>query len=408
MQQREGRIIRQGNENPKVDIYTYVTENTFDSYLYQLVEGKQKFIGQIMTSKSPVRSAEDIDETALSYAEIKALCSGNPHIKEKMDLDIEVQKLKLLRSNHMSQRFALEDQLIRKFPKEIASMHQWIDGLEADMALLKDKTQPNADGFCSMVIDGQTYTEKKAAGTAILDACNALTSADPVPLGSYRGFKLTLCFDSFEKLFKISMQGTLTYKVGLGTDVFGNIQRMDNLRNPFIPYPKAKGIHALYLRYCYELCIIQKHPASVKRVPYSMRQDLILLDKLDAETHFLAKHKYGTAAELESHKKKSTGRISDLEQERNTLRNQLRAATRREDAPAVESLKSRIKEVSSEIKTLRQEVKLCDGIEARSALMERNLEQLQQEQEIERKEEEQHELFRRGGRSGRPAEFERR
>ena len=229
LQQREGRIIRQGNENPKVDIYTYVTENTFDSYLYQLVEGKQKFIGQIMTSKSPVRSAEDIDETALSYAEIKALCSGNPHIKEKMDLDIEVQKLKLLRSNHMSQRYALEDQLIRKFPKEIASMHQWIDGLEADMALLKDKTQPNADGFCPMVIGGQTYTEKKAAGAAILEACNALTSADPVPLGSYRGLKLTLCFDSFEKLFKISMQGTLTYKVGLGTDVFGNIQRMDNL-----------------------------------------------------------------------------------------------------------------------------------------------------------------------------------
>ena len=229
LQQREGRIIRQGNENPKVDIYTYVTENTFDSYLYQLVEGKQKFIGQIMTSKSPVRSAEDIDETALSYAEIKALCSGNPHIKEKMDLDIEVQKLKLLRSNHMSQRYALEDQLIRKFPKEIASMHQWIDGLESDMALLKDKTQPNADGFCPMVIGGQTYTEKKAAGTALLDACNALTSADPVPLGSYRGFRLTLCFDSFEKLFKISMQGTLTYKVGLGTDVFGNIQRMDNL-----------------------------------------------------------------------------------------------------------------------------------------------------------------------------------
>ena len=229
LQQREGRIIRQGNENPKVDIYTYVTENTFDSYLYQLVEGKQKFIGQIMTSKSPVRSAEDIDETALSYAEIKALCSGNPHIKEKMDLDIEVQKLKLLRSNHMSQRYALGDQLIRKFPNEIASMHQWIDGLEADMARLKDKTQPNADGFCPMVIGGQTYTEKKAAGTALLDACNALTSADPVPLGSYRGLKLTLCFDSFEKLFKISMQGTLTYKVGLGTDVFGNIQRMDNL-----------------------------------------------------------------------------------------------------------------------------------------------------------------------------------
>ena len=229
LQQREGRIIRQGNENPKVDIYTYVTENTFDSYLYQLVEGKQKFIGQIMTSKSPVRSAEDIDETALSYAEIKALCSGNPHIKEKMDLDIEVQKLKLLRANHMSQRYALEDQLVRKFPNEIATMHQWIDGLEADMALLKDNTQPNAEGFSPMVIDGRTFTEKKAAGAALLDACNALTGTDPIPLGSYRGFQMTLCFDSFEKLFKISMQGTLTYKVGLGTDVFGNIQRMDNL-----------------------------------------------------------------------------------------------------------------------------------------------------------------------------------
>ena len=229
LQQREGRIIRQGNENPKVDIYTYVTENTFDSYLYQLVEGKQKFIGQIMTSKSPVRSAEDIDETALSYAEIKALCSGNPHIKEKMDLDIEVQKLKLLRSNHMSQRYALEDQLIRKFPNEIASMHQWIDGLESDMALLKDSTQPNTEGFSPMVIGGHTFTEKKAAGTALLDACNALTGTDPVSIGSYRGFQMMLCFDSFEKLFKISMQGALTYKVGLGTDVFGNIQRMDNL-----------------------------------------------------------------------------------------------------------------------------------------------------------------------------------
>ena len=189
---------------------------------------------------------------------------------------------------------------------------------------------------------------------------------------------------------------------------FPEADRTARIHHPFVPYPKAKGIHALYLRYCYELRIIQKHPASVKRVPFFVRQDLILLDKLDAETRFLAKHEYGTAAELESHKEKSTGRISELEQERNALRSQLRATTRKEDAPAVESLKSRIKEVSSEIKTLRQEVKLCDGIEARSALMERNLEQLQQEQEIERKEEEQHELFRRGGRSGRPSELERR
>ena len=229
LQQREGRIIRQGNENPKVDIYTYVTENTFDSYLYQLVEGKQKFIGQIMTSKSPVRSAEDIDETALSYAEIKALCSGNPQIKEKMDLDIEVQKLKLLRSNHMSQRYALEDKLIHSFPMQIASTRQMIDGLRSDMVLLKENTRPNKDGFSPMVINGHAFTEKKAAGTALLDACNTMTGTDPVSLGSYRGFQMTLCFDSFEKLFKVSMQGALTYKVGLGTDVFGNIQRMENL-----------------------------------------------------------------------------------------------------------------------------------------------------------------------------------
>ena len=216
-------------KSTKVDIYTYVTENTFDSYLYQLVEGKQKFIGQIMTSKSPVRSAEDIDETALSYAEIKALCSGNPHIKEKMDLDIEVQKLKLLRSSHMSQRYALEDKLIHSFLMQIASTRQMIDGLQSDMVLLKENTRPNKDGFSPMVIDGHTLTEKKAAGTALLDACNTMTGTNPIPLGSYRGFQMTLCFDSFEKLFKISLQGALTYKVSLGTDVFGNIQRIDNL-----------------------------------------------------------------------------------------------------------------------------------------------------------------------------------
>lgn len=229
LQQREGRIIRQGNENPKVDIYTYVTENTFDSYLYQLVEGKQKFIGQITTSKSPVRSAEDIDETALSYAEIKALCSGNPHIKEKMDLDIEVQKLKLLKANHLSQRYALEDQLIRKFPEEISALQQRNDGYQTDMALLKNNTCPNADGFSPMTIKGQVFTEKKAAGTALLEACNTMTSPDPIPIGFYRGFQLTLSFDTFEKAFKVSMEGALTHVAMLGTDVFGNILRMDNV-----------------------------------------------------------------------------------------------------------------------------------------------------------------------------------
>ena len=229
LQQREGRIIRQGNENDEVDIYTYVTENTFDSYLYQLVEGKQKFIGQIMTSKSPVRSAEDIDETALSYAEIKALCTGNPHIKEKMDLDIDVQRLKLLKANHLSQRYALEDQIIKYLPQKIVSLEQRIEGYTADMNRLKENTHPNEDGFSPMEVEGTVYTNKKAAGSAILAACHAMTSPDPVPLGQYRGFAMELSFESFSKEFRITLKGALTHTTGLGTDIFGNILRLDNL-----------------------------------------------------------------------------------------------------------------------------------------------------------------------------------
>ena len=229
LQQREGRIIRQRNENEEVDIYTYVTENTFDSYLYQLVEGKQKFIGQIMTSKSPVRSAEDIDETALSYAEIKALCTGNPHIKEKMDLDIDVQRLKLLKANHLSQRYALEDQIIKYLPQKIVSLEQRIEGYTADINRLKENTHPNEDGFSPMEVEGTVYTDKKAAGSAILAACKAMTSPDPIPLGQYRGFAMELSFESFTKEFRITLKGTLTHTTGLGTDIFGNILRLDNV-----------------------------------------------------------------------------------------------------------------------------------------------------------------------------------
>ena len=228
LQQREGRIVRQGNENDEVDIYTYVTENTFDSYLYQLVESKQKFIGQIMTSKSPVRSAEDIDETALSYAEIKALCTGNPHIKEKMDLDVAVQRLNLLKSNHLSQKYELEDQINKYFPREIAEYEQTIAGYQADMAYLAANTHPDADGFSPMEIEGTVYTEKKAAGSAILAACKAMTSPDPVPLGQYRGFAMSLSFNSLSREFHISLKNRLHYDVALGMDLFGNIQRIDN------------------------------------------------------------------------------------------------------------------------------------------------------------------------------------
>ena len=205
-----------------------MTENTFDSYLYQLVESKQKFIGQIMTSKSPVRSAEDIDEQALSYAEIKALCTGNPYIKEKMDLDIEVSRLKLLKANHLSQRYALEDQIIHHFPKEIRNLEQREEGYTYDIQRVEVSRHPNKDGFCPMEIEGTVYTEKKAAGSAILEACHAMKSPDPVPLGMYRGFAMELYFDPLSRAYKIILIGSLRHTATLGTDLYGNIQRMDN------------------------------------------------------------------------------------------------------------------------------------------------------------------------------------
>ena len=229
LQQREGRIIRQGNENAEVDIYSYVTEGTFDAYLYQLVERKQKFIAQIMTSKSPVRSAEDVDEQALSYAEIKALASGNPLIKEKMDLDIEVTKLKLLKSSHLSQRYALEDAISKTFPKSLAETQERLAGYGADIAAVKAHTAPNEDGFSPMTLAGKVYTEKKAAGAELLVMCQNMLTPEATQVGSYRGLTLELSFDSFSQEYRLTMIGQLRHVVTLGTDVFGNIQRMDNL-----------------------------------------------------------------------------------------------------------------------------------------------------------------------------------
>ena len=228
LEQRAGRIIRQGNSNPEVEIYRYVTEQTFDAYLYQLVEGKQKFASQIMTSKSPVRSADDIDETALSYAEIKMLATGNPHIKEKMDLDIQVQKLRLLKSNFLSEKYALEDKIIKYYPQEIARRTDTIEGLKSDIERAKQHPKPIDDTFVGMTVKGVFYTEKADAGNAILDACKAMTSPDAVPLGEYRGFQTELSFDTFSKEYVIKLKGELGYFVSLGTDTFGNITRLDN------------------------------------------------------------------------------------------------------------------------------------------------------------------------------------
>ena len=229
LQQREGRIVRQGNENPEVEIYSYVTEQTFDAYLYQLVENKQKFIGQIMTSKSPVRSAEDVDEQALSYAEIKALATGNPYIKEKMDLDVAVSKLKLLKQNHLSQRYSLEDRIIKYYPQQIKQGEERISGYNADIQRAKENTFLNADNFSPMVVEDVTYDEKKGAGSAILVACKAMTSPEPKLIGSYRGFNMELSFNSFEKEYVLTLVGSLRHSVSLGADIYGNITRLDNL-----------------------------------------------------------------------------------------------------------------------------------------------------------------------------------
>ena len=227
MTQRNGRIIRQGNQNKEVQVYQYVTEGTFDAYLYQTLENKQKFISQIMTSKSPVRSCDDVDEQALSYAEIKALCAGNPLIKEKMDLDIDVARLKVLKADHQSQQYRMEDKLLKYFPAEIEKQTGYIHGFEADIKTVEAHPQIS-DGFCGMEIMGRHYAEKADAGEIILAACKETKSADPVPLGSYRGFQMELSYDSFRSEFDIVLKGSMSHRVALGTDARGNITRLDN------------------------------------------------------------------------------------------------------------------------------------------------------------------------------------
>ena len=233
LEQRAGRIVRQGNSNPEVDLYRYVTEGTFDAYSYQLLESKQKFISQIMTSKSPVRSAEDVDETALSYAEIKALASGNPKIMEKMQLDADVAKLKLQKADHLSQRYSLEDALIKKFPRDIAEQEERIKSLAEDMETAKNFTFPNENGFSPMVIMGKTYTEKAEAGKEILAICERITNPEGRPLGEYRGFKTDIGFDTLQKEFFITLRGSLFHRVPLGKDPHGIITRLDNAIEAF-------------------------------------------------------------------------------------------------------------------------------------------------------------------------------
>ena len=232
MTQRNGRIIRQGNMNKEVKVFNYVTEGTFDAYLWQTLENKQRFISQIMTSKSPVRSCEDVDEQALSYAEIKALCAGNPLIKEKMDLDVQVAKLKVLKADHQSQKFRLQDKLLTKFPADIQETNAHIAGLKADAQLATAHPQGKEE-FCGMTIKGVTYDEKKTAGERLLLACSELPNAEEKVIGSYRGFELSLRFDTFRSEYQAILKGERRYPVALGTDPLGNIIRLDNSLNNF-------------------------------------------------------------------------------------------------------------------------------------------------------------------------------
>ena len=232
MTQRNGRIIRQGNMNKKVKVFNYVTEGTFDSYLFQTLENKQRFISQIMTSKSPVRSCDDVDEQALSYAEIKALCAGNPLIKEKMDLDVQIAKLKVLKADHQSQKFRLEDKLLTKFPAEIQEQTAKITALQSDAEIVAAHPQ-DKENFCGMVIKGMTYDEKKTAGERLILACTELPNTEEQLVGSYRGFKLSLRFDTFRNEHQAVLKGKLKYPVSLGSDPHGNIVRLDNALSNF-------------------------------------------------------------------------------------------------------------------------------------------------------------------------------
>ena len=225
--QRKGRIERQGNQNETVHVYRYVTEGTFDAYLWQTVENKQRFISQIMTSKSPVRSCDDVDETALSFAEIKALCAGDPRIKERMDLDVDVARLKLMKADHQSKQYHLEDQLLKTFPEEIEKNKGFITGLEADMKTLAEHPHPE-DGFAGMEVRGDTLTDKENAGAALLDACKEVKGSDPVSVGSYRGFTMSVSFDAFRQEYMLLLKGEMTHRTALGTDPRGNLTRIDN------------------------------------------------------------------------------------------------------------------------------------------------------------------------------------
>ena len=312
IEQREGRILRQGNDNPKVEIYRYVTQGTFDSYMWQTIENKQKFIGQIMTSKSPARSCEDVDETALTYAEVKALATGNPAIKEKMDLEVQVSKLKLLKSNYLSTRYSIEDRLLKKVPRDIRLTEESIAGCDTDMALY---AQNKVDGFAGMTVSGFHYgpEEKKAAGMAILAACTAKKSSAESPLGQYMGFELFVSYNTIAQQFEMRLQGTLSYWIKLGEDAIGNITRIDNALAG-IPDRKAQ-----YEKTLVELHTQEKNLKEELAKPFAQEEELkektARLTELDAMLN-LDKHESAAIGEDSNDRDRDAPERSEDEYER--------------------------------------------------------------------------------------------
>lgn len=312
IEQREGRILRQGNDNPKVEIYRYVTEGTFDSYMWQTIENKQKFIGQIMTSKSPARSCADVDETALTYAEVKALATGNPAIKEKMDLEVQVSKLKLLKSNYLSTRYSIEDRLLKKVPRDIRLTEESIAGCDTDMALY---AQNKVDGFAGMTVSGFHYgpEEKKAAGMAILAACTAKKSSAESPLGQYMGFELFVSYNTMAQQFEMRLQGTLSYWIKLGEDAIGNITRIDNALAG-IPDRKAQ-----YEKTLEELHTQEKNLKEELAKPFAQEEELkektARLTELDAMLN-LDKHESAAIGEDSNDRDRDAPERSEDEYER--------------------------------------------------------------------------------------------
>ena len=314
LEQRSGRIIRQGNRNKEVHIYRYVTESTFDAYLWQTVENKQKFISQIMTSKSPVRSCEDVDETALSYAEIKALCAGDKRIKEKMDLDVDVARLKLMKASHQSQQFRLEDNLLRHFPEQIRQNESFVEGFTADMQTLAGHPHP-VDGFAGMEVKGDLLTDKDNAGAAILEAFKDAKGMEPVPIGSYRGFSMSLTVEDFGRDFILTLKGRMNHRVTLGKDARGNLTRIDN--------------------------VLSAMPDRLQNVQNT-------LDALTAQME-TAKAELGKAFPQEDELRTKSARLAELNAELN-IDDRTPMEQMAEDAPAVQSAKAERPSVLAKLK----------------------------------------------------------